>query len=126
MFDVLAEPNRRRILEILRVGEAPVGALVDDLALSQPAVSKHLRILREAGVVEARVDANRRLYRLRPEARNRLTAAYMTCYFTGGVVGSSLASMAYSSHGWDGVSVLGAAVGACICLIWLFGLRKKS
>jgi predicted MFS family arabinose efflux permease len=66
------------------------------------------------------------IYRLRPEARNRLTAAYMTCYFTGGVVGSSLASLAYSSHGWAGVSTLGAAIGACICLIWLFGLRKKS
>ncbi|MBV9025179.1 MAG: MFS transporter [Streptomycetaceae bacterium] len=66
------------------------------------------------------------IYRLRPEARNRLTSAYMTCYFTGGVVGSSLASVAYSSYGWGGVSALGAAIGACICLVWLFGLRKKS
>jgi DNA-binding transcriptional ArsR family regulator len=48
-FDVLAEPNRRRILDTLRDGELPVGALVDELAISQPAVSKHLRVLREAG-----------------------------------------------------------------------------
>jgi DNA-binding transcriptional ArsR family regulator len=67
MFDVLAEPNRRRILELLRDGERPVGELVDELDVSQPAVSKHLRILRDAGLVEARVDASRRLYRLRPE-----------------------------------------------------------
>lgn len=68
MFDVLAEPNRRRILELLRGGECAVGEIVDALEVSQPAVSKHLRVLREAGVVEARVDASRRLYRLRPEA----------------------------------------------------------
>jgi len=65
-FEVLAEPNRRRILDLLRVGELPVGDLVAGLAVSQPAVSKHLRVLREAGLVEARVDAQRRLYRLRP------------------------------------------------------------
>jgi DNA-binding transcriptional ArsR family regulator len=68
MFDVLVEPNRRRILEILRRGESPVGELVDALDVSQPAVSKHLRVLREAGLVESRTEANRRLYRLRPEA----------------------------------------------------------
>lgn len=66
-FEVLAEPNRRRILDLLRVAERPVGELVDELDVSQPAVSKHLRILREAGFVEVRVDAQRRLYRLRPE-----------------------------------------------------------
>lgn len=66
-FAVLAEPNRRRILDLLREGERPVGELVDALDVSQPAVSKHLRVLREAGVVEARVDAQRRLYRVRPE-----------------------------------------------------------
>jgi DNA-binding transcriptional ArsR family regulator len=55
------------ILELLRDGERPVGELVADLRLSQPAVSKHLRVLREAGLVEARVDAQRRLYRIRPE-----------------------------------------------------------
>jgi DNA-binding transcriptional ArsR family regulator len=68
VFDVLAEPNRRRILELLRRGERSVGDLVDALDVSQPAVSKHLRILRDAGLVGVRVDANRRLYRLRPEA----------------------------------------------------------
>ena len=66
-FDVVAEPNRRRILEILCAGERPVGDLVDELAMSQPAVSKHLRMLRDAGVVEVRRDAQRRVYRLVPE-----------------------------------------------------------
>jgi len=63
-FEVLAEPNRRRILDLLREGERPVGELVGALPLSQPAVSKHLRVLREAGLVEARVEAQRRLYRV--------------------------------------------------------------
>ena len=67
MFDVLAEPRRRQILDLLRTGERPVGDLVGALTLSQPAVSKHLRVLREAGLVDVRVDAQRRLYRLRPE-----------------------------------------------------------
>ncbi len=66
-FEVLAEPNRRRILELLQPGELPVGELVTRLDLSQPAVSKHLRILREAGLVEVRSDAQRRLYTVRPE-----------------------------------------------------------
>jgi DNA-binding transcriptional ArsR family regulator len=66
-FEVLAEPNRRRILELLQPGELPVGGLVTRLDLSQPAVSKHLRILREAGRVEVRGDAQRRLYSVRPE-----------------------------------------------------------
>ena len=66
-FDVLVEPNRRRILDLLVDGERPVGDLVDALAVSQPAVSKHLRVLREAGLVEVRTDAQRRMYRVRPE-----------------------------------------------------------
>ena len=64
-FEVLAEPSRRRILDLLRDEERSVGQLVDQLALSQPAVSKHLRVLREAGLVTVRVDAQRRCYRLR-------------------------------------------------------------
>ncbi|HEY8545221.1 MAG TPA: metalloregulator ArsR/SmtB family transcription factor [Acidimicrobiales bacterium] len=64
VFEVLAEPNRRRILDLLRVEERPVGALVAALGLTQPAVSKHLRVLRDAGLVEVRADAQRRLYRL--------------------------------------------------------------
>ena len=64
---VLAEPNRRRILDLLRDAERPVGDLVEQLSVSQPAVSKHLRILREAGLVDVRTDAQRRLYRVRPE-----------------------------------------------------------
>ncbi|MEA3021108.1 MAG: hypothetical protein QOI47_2632 [Actinomycetota bacterium] len=65
-FAVLAEPTRRSILDLLRDGERPVGDLVDRLQLSQPAVSKHLRVLRDAGLVDVRADAQRRLYRLRP------------------------------------------------------------
>lgn len=66
-FDVLAEPHRRQILDLLREEERPVGDLVEALNLSQPAVSKHLRVLREAGLVEVRPDAQRRLYRVRPD-----------------------------------------------------------
>src|SRR5919204_6409845 len=73
-FAVLAEPNRRRILDLLRQRERPVGELVDALAVSQPTVSKHLRVLREAGVVDARVDAQRRLYRVRPEPLREIDA----------------------------------------------------
>jgi DNA-binding transcriptional ArsR family regulator len=73
-FAVLAEPNRRRILDLLRDRERPVGELVDALAVSQPAVSKHLRVLRDAGVVESRVDAQRRLYRVRAEPLREIDA----------------------------------------------------
>ena len=66
-FDVLAEPTRRRILDLLIESEQPVGDLVATLSISQPGVSKHLRVLREAGLVEARTDAQRRIYRVRPE-----------------------------------------------------------
>lgn len=74
IFETLADASRRRILELLRAGERPVGQLVDALGLSQPAVSRHLRVLREAGVVESRVDAQRRLYRLRPDSLRELDA----------------------------------------------------
>jgi DNA-binding transcriptional ArsR family regulator len=66
-FDVLAEPRRRDILDLLRVRERSVGELVKGVSLSQPGVSKHLRVLREAGLVEVRVDAQRRWYRVRAE-----------------------------------------------------------
>jgi DNA-binding transcriptional ArsR family regulator len=64
-FDVVAEPTRRRILDLLRERERPVGELVELLGISQPGVSKHLRALRDAGLVSVRVDAQRRWYRLR-------------------------------------------------------------
>jgi DNA-binding transcriptional ArsR family regulator len=67
VFEVLVEPNRRRILDLLRADERAVGELVAQLHLSQPAVSKHLRVLREAGLVASRVDAQRRVYRVHPE-----------------------------------------------------------
>ncbi len=63
-FEVIAEPTRRRILDLLLDGERPVGDLVTELAMSQPAVSRHLRVLRDAGLVASRTDAQRRLYRL--------------------------------------------------------------
>jgi DNA-binding transcriptional ArsR family regulator len=66
-FDVLAEPTRRRILDLLLDRERPVGELVKKLELSQPGVSKHLRVLREAGLVSVRNDAQRRIYEIRAE-----------------------------------------------------------
>ncbi len=66
-LQVLGEANRVAILDLLRDGERPVGALVECLHLSQPAVSKHLRVLKNAGIVEARTQAQSRLYRIRPE-----------------------------------------------------------
>jgi len=66
-FTVLAEPTRRRILDELVGAEASVGALVDALALSQPTVSKHLRVLRDAGFVSCRSHAQQRIYRVEPE-----------------------------------------------------------
>jgi DNA-binding transcriptional ArsR family regulator len=73
-LEVLAEPRRRTILELLRDGERPVGELVSQLRMSQPAVSKHLRVLKDAGLVDVRVDAQRRLYRIRPEPLAELDA----------------------------------------------------
>lgn len=66
-YAAVAEPSRRLILDLLREQERSVGELVDRVGLSQPGVSKHLRLLREAGLVEARTAGRQRLYRLRPE-----------------------------------------------------------
>lgn len=66
-LEVIAEPSRRRILDQLVGGEQPVGTLVEQLAMSQPAVSKHLRVLRDAGLVSVRGDGQRRLYSVRAE-----------------------------------------------------------
>jgi DNA-binding transcriptional ArsR family regulator len=66
-FAIIAEPSRRAILSLLASSERSVGDIEEQLNLSQPSVSKHLRVLREAGFVESRVDAQRRLYRLKPE-----------------------------------------------------------
>jgi DNA-binding transcriptional ArsR family regulator len=68
VFQALGEHRRLDILDLLRDGERPVGELVDHLGVSQPAVSKHLRILKQAGLVDVRADAQRRLYRIRPES----------------------------------------------------------
>lgn len=65
-YAALAEPHRRQILDLLRGAERPVGDLVERLHLSQPGVSKHLRVLREAGLVRVRVDGRQRLYTLDP------------------------------------------------------------
>jgi DNA-binding transcriptional ArsR family regulator len=66
-FSIIAEPNRRAILSMLATAERSVGEIELKVRMSQPSVSKHLRVLREAGFVESRVDAQRRLYRIRPE-----------------------------------------------------------
>jgi len=66
-FATIAEPNRRAILSLLAGSERSVGEIEEQLQLPQPSVSKHLRVLREAGFVESRVDAQRRLYRIRPQ-----------------------------------------------------------
>ena len=73
-FAVIAEPNRRAILSLLLSSERSVGEIERKLRLSQPSVSKHLRVLREAGFVESRIEAQRRLYRLRPEPLKGLDA----------------------------------------------------
>jgi DNA-binding transcriptional ArsR family regulator len=67
IFAIIAEPNRRAILSLLASSEQSVGDIEEKLNLPQPSVSKHLRVLREAGFVESRVDAQRRLYRIKPE-----------------------------------------------------------
>src|SRR6186997_570197 len=74
VLDVIAEPTRRRILDAVRTGERSVGELVDEVGMHQPGVSRHLKILRDAGLVELRRDAQRRLYRLRPEPLMELDA----------------------------------------------------
>jgi DNA-binding transcriptional ArsR family regulator len=66
-FDIIAEPNRRAILSLLASSERSVGEIEHKLRMPQPSVSKHLRVLRKAGLVEARVDAQRRVYRIRHE-----------------------------------------------------------
>jgi len=67
VFEIIAEPNRRAILSLLVASQQSVGEIERQLGMSQPTVSKHLRVLREAGFVESTVDAQRRLYRLNPE-----------------------------------------------------------
>jgi len=74
VFEIIAEPNRRAILSLLVSSEQSVGEIERRLQMSQPTVSKHLRVLREAGFVEATVDAQRRLYRLKPEPLQEIDA----------------------------------------------------
>ena len=73
-MQALADPSRRTVLDILRDHPATAGELADALPIARPGVSRHLRVLREAGLVEARVDGQRRLYRLRPEPLEELDA----------------------------------------------------
>lgn len=73
-FAVLAEPTRRAILKLLATGDRTVGDLETELNLSQPSVSKHLRVLREAGFVEATIDAQHRVYRIRPDPLQEVDA----------------------------------------------------
>jgi DNA-binding transcriptional ArsR family regulator len=73
-FTIVAEPNRRAILSLLAASERSVGEIERHLQMPQTSVSKHLRVLREAGLVESRVDAQRRVYRIRPEPLKELDA----------------------------------------------------
>lgn len=73
-FEIIAEPNRRAILSLLAFSERCVGDIERELGMPQPTVSKHLRVLREAGFVESQVDAQRRLYRLNPEPLKEVEA----------------------------------------------------
>ena len=74
VFEIIAEPNRRAILGLLVSSQQSVGEIERELGMTQPTVSKHLRVLREAGFVESTVDAQRRLYRLKPEPLQELEA----------------------------------------------------
>ena len=74
LYEALAEPHRRRIIEMVGEGERSAGDIVDALAISQPGASKHLRVLREAGLLSVRKDAQRRLYRLEPDKLAELDA----------------------------------------------------
>jgi DNA-binding transcriptional ArsR family regulator len=74
VFEIIAEPNRRAILSLLVSSEHSVGEIERQLQMPQPTVSKHLRVLRDAGFVESTVDAQRRLYRLRPEPLEEVDA----------------------------------------------------
>ncbi|HVM98728.1 MAG TPA: metalloregulator ArsR/SmtB family transcription factor [Caulobacteraceae bacterium] len=73
-FEAIAEPNRRRILDLLMSGERPAGDLVGALSICQPGVSKHLRLLREAGLVRVRADGQRRLYSVEPRELGAIEA----------------------------------------------------
>jgi DNA-binding transcriptional ArsR family regulator len=74
VFEIIAEPSRRAILSLLVSSEQSVGEIERELKMPQPAVSKHLRVLRDAGIVESTVDAQRRLYRLKPESLQEVDA----------------------------------------------------
>ena len=74
VFEIIAEPNRRAILSLLVSSQQSVGEIERELHMSQPAVSKHLRVLRDAGFVESTVDAQRRIYRLKPEPLQEMDA----------------------------------------------------
>ncbi len=74
VFEIIAEPNRRAILSLLVSSQQSVGEIERQLRMPQPSVSKHLRVLRDAGFVESTVDAQRRLYRLKPESLRELDA----------------------------------------------------
>jgi len=74
VFEIIAEPNRRAILSLLVIAHLSVGDIERQLHMPQPTVSKHLRVLRDAGFVEATVDAQRRIYRLRPEPLQEVDA----------------------------------------------------
>ena len=96
---------------------------MDPLALSGYSVAAFVAgvVVLDLAVQAVHVTNQSTLYRMMPEARSRLTAGYMTCYFCGGAFGSLLSGYAYSHYGWDGVCYSGAAVSALGLVIWLAG-----
>ena len=82
-FEIIAEPNRRAILGLLVSSQQSVGEIERQLRMSQPTVSKHLRVLRDAGFVESTVDAQRRLYRLKPNRFRRWTPGWLSSAASG-------------------------------------------
>ncbi|WP_372697154.1 ArsR/SmtB family transcription factor [Arthrobacter sp. JSM 101049] len=113
VFTVLADPTRRRILDALRAGENSVGDLVQALEVSQPTVSKHLKVLREAGVVRMRADGQRRIYAVESHALHR--AARWLSAFPAPAAGTAPAAVAreeYKRTGADGNALSDAATVA--------------
>src|SRR5260370_14334598 len=101
VFEIIAEPNRRAILSLLVSSQQSVGEIERELGMTQPTVSKHLRVLREGGFVESTVDAQRRLYRLKPESLQELDAWLAPfrrfCAHHGDALGRHLDAMAHGT-----------------------------
>ena len=115
----LADPERLKIVQCLQSGPKNVGEISTLLEQELANVSHHLGVLRHAGLVQDAKDGKFVIYRLHPDARSRLTTAYMSAYFLGGVLCSSVTGALYASDGWGAVCVFGGCVS-------LFGLAAYN